>query len=287
MRRLVALSSITAILATTAAFAGSPVPLTLDYNFNGMVHAGEAGLPDAPAGFRAISDRALDLTMPPTEGGQTFGDLSSPNTGFPYDIEDGAGALDIIHLGDRNTVDGGNWAFDAVADGDDIGIQPTWLPSSDQTSAGTTVQPPVMLDSASEIGLLYQISNGGGDFDVTLGFDDATTVTVTLNGPDWFGPFGGTPDPPGPGVAMQANVATDFFGTASVDQANPDANLIVTEAVIGAAELLGDLGFDADGKVLESITFDNRANTNGGYAILAATAVGLVVPVELERFEIE
>src|SRR4030095_4153358 len=36
-------------------------PLPLAYNFNGMVHVGEAGQPDAPSGFRAISDRALNV----------------------------------------------------------------------------------------------------------------------------------------------------------------------------------------------------------------------------------
>ena len=33
--------------------------LPLAYNFNGMVHVGEAGMPDAPNGYRGISDRGL------------------------------------------------------------------------------------------------------------------------------------------------------------------------------------------------------------------------------------
>ncbi len=32
-------------------------PLDLTYNFNGMVHAGEAGVPDAPNGYRSIGNR--------------------------------------------------------------------------------------------------------------------------------------------------------------------------------------------------------------------------------------
>ena len=53
------LTILTALTAPIAAQATIPVPL--NYNFNGIVHAGEMGLPDDPNGFRSISDRALDF----------------------------------------------------------------------------------------------------------------------------------------------------------------------------------------------------------------------------------
>ncbi|MFK7742515.1 MAG: hypothetical protein AB8H80_19535 [Planctomycetota bacterium] len=60
-----------------------------------------------------------------------------------YKLVDRNDTLDIVHLGDRNLVDNGNWAFDATADGDDIGVQPNWLPNSDQTGpqASTLAEP--------------------------------------------------------------------------------------------------------------------------------------------------
>ncbi len=243
-------------------------------NFNGMVHPGEAGDPDAANGFRSISDRGLSIDgLAGSLGGTVTG-----GSGLNYSIETAAGVLDIVHLGDRNTVDSGLRAFDLVADADNIGIQPSWLQNSDQTTVVNNLVPTVTLDAGSQLGLLYQISNGGGNFDVTLGFTDASSVTVTVNGPDWFGPFNGTPSPPGPGVAIQQNLAGSFTGSGNTDQADPDATLLVTEAVITAAELLTDLGFDVNGRELSSITFGNRSNTNSGYAVIAGAVQGAAAP---------
>lgn len=258
---------LTLSLTLTTSGMAEEIQVPLDYNFNGMTHPGESGMPDAADGFRSISDRSLDVN-----GGATaFGDLTSPNSGLTYDVVDVAGALDVLHLGNRNTVINGAWAFDPVPDGDDIGIQPTWLPDPDQTAVSTGV-PGLPLDAGSQIGILYQISDGGGDFDVTLRFSDTTSVTVTLNGPDWFGPFGGTPDPPGAGVLLQQNIG-EFDGTQNVDSADAGPTLLVTEAVIDAAELLLDLGFDVDGKTLTSLDLGNRSNNIGGYAVLALTVI--------------
>ncbi|MEM6795638.1 MAG: hypothetical protein AAF725_16800 [Acidobacteriota bacterium] len=254
--------------------------LPLDFNFNGMVHPGEEGQPDAADGFRAISDRALSVDGQP----MSLGDVTSPNSNLSYDINETGGVLDILHLGNRNTVDGGTWTFDATADMDNIGVQPDWLPDPDQTFVFQTVDP-ILFDANSTVGLLYQISNGGGDFDVTLGFDDDTTVTVTVNGPDWFGPFAGTPDAPGPGVVLQQNLGTDFTGAENVDAGSAGATLIVTEAVIGAAELQADLGFNASGKTLTSLAFDNPSNAAAGHAIMAVTVEG-TVPTGIDITEV-
>ena len=51
-----------ALLALAAALPAQLVPVPLNYNFNGIVHAGEAGLPDSPTGYRSISDRGLDFS---------------------------------------------------------------------------------------------------------------------------------------------------------------------------------------------------------------------------------
>lgn len=256
------------------AAVGQPVefPLSLDANFNGMVHPGEEGQPDAPDGFRSISDRALIVD----DAAGSFDDFTSFLSGLTYDVVNASGDLDILHVGNRNTVDNGNWAFDPTPDGDMIGVQPAWLSDPDQTTVVQIVDPGIALEAASEIGLVYQISNGGGDFDVILGFADATSVTVTLNGPDWFGPFGGTPNPPGPGVGIQDNLGVDFSGAGSVDDGTPDATLVVSEAVISAADLLADLGFDVNGRLLTDITLGNASNTIAGHAVLAVTVTGIV-----------
>ena len=53
---------LTILIALTAPIAvQATIPVPLNYNFNGIVHAGEMGLPDDPHGFRAISDRAFDF----------------------------------------------------------------------------------------------------------------------------------------------------------------------------------------------------------------------------------
>ncbi len=260
------------LVAWTASGQGAEFPLALDANFNGMVHTGEAGQPDAPNGFRSISDRALIVDG----AAGSVDDFTSFLSGLTYDVVNASGDLDILHLGNRNTVDNGNWAFDPAPDGDMIGVQPDWLPDPDQTVVVQLVDPGITLDATSEIGLVYQISNGGGDFDVIFGFADGMSVTVTLNGPDWFGPFGGVPTAPGPGVSIQDNLGVDFTGAGGVDDGSPDATLVVSEAVISAAELLADLGFDVNGKTLTDITLGNASNTAAGHAVLAVTVTGSV-----------
>jgi hypothetical protein len=229
-----------AVLAANVAAAPSPrrvnqVPLL--YNFNGIVHAGEDGLPDDPNGFRSISDRALDFTA---------GVPADPLL-QPFALVDRPGAPDIVHLGNRNTVDGGNWAFDPAPDGDDVGIRPNWLPDPDQTGPQTTVlAAPILLDAASTASFLFQVSNGGGAFDVTFGFAGGGSVTATLGAGDWFG---------GP-----------FPGRNRVDRGVIGGPLSIAQRTV-------DLGAAA-GLVLASITFGNASNPLAGVAILAANVSG-------------
>ncbi len=227
-----------------AKFDYPPVPrltnqIALNYNFNGIVHATESGAPDAPAGYRSISDRGLDFTA------------GVPNDSVlnRYKLVDTAGALDIVHLGNRNAVSGGGWAFDPTPNGDNIGVQPTWLTNVDQsTPQTTTLANPILLDAASSAALIYQISNGGGSFDLTLTFRSGKTVVTSLSGADWFG--------------------GNLLGTDSVDSGLPGANLSVTERTV-------DISAHA-GEVLTDITFSNASNTSAGYAILGMNVTGCI-----------
>ncbi len=207
-------------------------PVPLNYNYNGIVHDTEGSAPDDLNGYRSISDRGLNFSNgipaePLLEG---------------YSIVDTAGELDIVYLGDRNTVAGGNFAWQPTANGDDVGVQPTWLPNSDQTGPQTTMlAAPIEVAASSEARFLYQISDGGGSFDVTFGFQSGATGTGTLSGGDWFG---GT-----------------FLGTDRVDFGSPGANLSITEGTLDLSA--------AAGQILTSITFSNRSNAGAGYAIIA------------------
>ena len=235
-----------AVCAAVFAANADVIQVALNYNFNGIVHVGEAGMPDAPDGFRSISDRALDF-----QGG-----IPAHAVLDNYQLVGEPGVLDIVHLGNRNTVDGGNWAFGTVPDGDNIGIQPNWLPDPDQTGTQTTVlAKPITMAANSQAGVIFQISNGGGSFDVRFTFSSGDDVLARLTGPDWFGPFNGQP-----------NIG-QFFGTGSVDMAARDANVLLTEGIV-------DLSAEA-GRELVSIGFENRSNAVGGYAIVAVNVDGV------------
>ena len=239
-RPLVVLAA--SIAVASSAFAQS-LPVPLNYNFNGIVNAGEAALPDSPNGYRSISDRGLDFTL---------GVPADPLLA-PYQFITTPDTPDVVHLGNRNTVDGSSKVFDVAVDGDNIGIQPNWLPNADQTGPQTTVLGnPLPIGPTTTVSFLYQISNGGGAFDVTFTFLGGGTHTATLSGSDWFG---------GP-----------LPGTGNVDQADPDNNLSVTEGTV----VMGAF----NGQIVTEITFGNRSNTNAGYAILACN---FNYPVQPER----
>jgi len=210
------------------------IPLAM--NWNGVVHAGEAGNPDDPNGYRSISDRGLDF-----QAGVPSNILIDD-----FELVDQPGVLDLVMLGNRNTVDNGNWAFDPTPDGDNRGVQPAWLPNVDLTGPqSTTITPPILLDSASKAEILFQTSNGGGDFDVTFTFQSGS-ITSTLRGSDWVG---------GP-----------FFGTGDADLAAPSLPLNIERGAIDLAPL--------QGLVLTEITFSNFSNPDGSCAILAANVSG-------------
>ena len=105
-------------------------------------------------------------------------------------------ALDIVHLGNRNTVSGGIWAFEPTVNANFIGTQPLWLINVDQSGPQTTLLGnPIRLDGSSSASLIFQISDGGGSFEVEFKFASGGSFTATLSAGDWFGgPFPGTDD---------------------------------------------------------------------------------------------
>ncbi|MEC7584090.1 MAG: hypothetical protein VYE77_07215, partial [Planctomycetota bacterium] len=212
--------------------------IALNYNFNGIVHAGENGQPDDLNGYRSISDRGLDFTN----------GVPADPTLDKYNLISQAGVPDIVHLGNRNTVSGGNWAFQATPNADCTGVQPSWLADPDQTGLQTTVlADPILMDSESEASGIFHISDGGGTFDVILTFQSGFSVTATIGGGDWFG---------GP-----------YPGTDSTDCGNgPAAGLHINEQTFDLSP--------AAGQILTSISFGNRSNGGAGYAIFAMNVAG-------------
>lgn len=250
------------ISAAVATLAAAPLSLAdvheipLNLNFNGIVHVNEAHAPDAPNGFRSISDRGLNFVEGVPEGLQFSG---MPGSTLTYFLVNESSALDIVHLGNRNAVDNGNHVFDGEADGDNRGVQPAWLVNVDQTGPQTTTLPtPLVLTSAAQVGFLFQTSNGGADIDVTLHFADETAVTVRVTAPDWYQAASPPPPEAGSGLAWQATMGT-FPGTANRDIGEPGPDLNVVEAVVSGDSLVGDLGFDVNGRTLTAVTFSNAS----------------------------
>ncbi|MFN3241718.1 MAG: hypothetical protein ACE37K_09425 [Planctomycetota bacterium] len=243
------------ILFVSFALAGAlaaqnTVQVPLHYNFNGIAHSGEAGSPDAPNGFRSISDRALDFTngVPASAVLQRFA------------LVETAGVLDMVHLGNRDTVDNGNWAFDSFANGNDVGVQPSWLGNPDQAGPQTTaIATPIPLGATSTASVLFHVSNGGGSCDVTFGYQSGASSTHVVTAPDWFG--GSIP------------------GRDSVDRANSGSNLNLVEFVI-------DLSGQA-GEAMTSVTFANRSNQNAGYGFYGVNVEAAVLPERVNAIALD
>jgi hypothetical protein len=275
------MSCTTALVAAVAsasglALAADQTPIPLNYNFNGMVHTGEAGWPDNPDGFRSIADRGL--LVDGNAGSLNAGPITG-STGLSYSIVGSPFVVDIVHLGNRLISN----AYDAIEDGDNIGIQPNWDTSPDHTVPQVSDVSSLNLEmfGNTQLGVLYQISNSGGEFDMTLTFTDTSSVTVRLRGPDWFG----TPAVPAPfaGVLSQTRLggASALWSSTNSNDLGSTApageRLSVIEAVISVQDLIADGFGDITGKTLASITFGNAtypANVGRGYAIFAATIRG-------------
>ncbi len=258
--------------------------LPLAYNWNGMSsdasEQGESNRTD-PAGYRSISDRGLLLNQP---GSINSGPVLGTDS-MPYTIPSAGHTLDIVHLGDRRTCDNANHNWNPPGTAVNCGAQPTWLTNNDQATI-PQVSPmgalSATLSAQSRIGVIYQISNGGGRFDTRLTFTDNTSVTVTMRGPDWFAPFNPTTPPPTPGsgLIVQGKLG-DYLATESEDVATSTTNnLIVSEAVFSVQQLRLDGYGDFTGKRIASIAFLNpvgNATPNGTSGATPATICGFAI----------
>jgi hypothetical protein len=262
--------------------AVSYVPVPLNYNFNGMVHGPvEQGTTnrDNPNGYRSISDRGLMVDG--SAGSINGAPLIDPDF-MPFTLVTQAARLDIVHLGDRNLVDNGTAAWGSNAN---TGLQPTWLPNSDQTGPQVTDVSALhaVFTPRTSLGVLYQVSNGGGRFDALLTFTDNSSVSVSFIAPDWFGAASPPAATHASGLAAQRQLGL-YTATGMMDIAAADNPLNVAEGVVNVGSLQSAGLGNFSGKTLASITFQNpfAFNTNypnpangAGFAIIAATLSGL------------
>ena len=246
-------------LALAASAGWAQVGLT--YNWNGIVHTGEGttGFADDPGGYRSMADRGLAVGNADSLGGTVY--TFETDAGV-YNVEAAAGELDMVMIGQR--MPNGNPPWDDAVDGDAIGIAPDWDPTglSGAVIQATTSVPSIVLDADFSLGIVYNGAEGGGSFEMVLGFADGDSVEVTITSPDWFANFDPVPPAPGDGVASQITLpgplsgGDGYFGTNTVDLAVPGEPLSVFEAVVTADSLLVGQLFDVDGRTLTSITFD-------------------------------
>jgi hypothetical protein len=243
------------------------VQVPLAYNWNGIVHPGESGQPDAPNGYRSISDRGLHADGNP--GAINAGALLGTDF-IPYAVVNSANALDLVHLG--LTGPGSPRQWDAAANGDGRGTQPSWLTSTNQSGLQRTNLAPlnIAMGASTRVGVLYHVSNGGGSFDVTLEFSDSSTAVVNVQAPDWY--LEQTPPAPTGALEVQRQLGV-FSATAGQDLATTGAPVLnVVEAVFSTASLLSAGQGDVSGKRLTGLTISNGVNSSAsGFAVFAAT----------------
>jgi hypothetical protein len=237
------------LLCAPAALAQTTThQIALNYNYNGLVHAGESGDADNLDGYRSISDRGLDFT------GGVNGGLAA------WDVVDQAGVPDILYLGDRCVGTAGGFCYDATANGDCRGVFPNWMPAGTENVTGvTTMLPaPITMVGETQWQVIFNISDGGGNFDFII-HTNGGDASLTIGAGDWFGgPFPGT----------------DNFDCANTGAAGLHVNLvnITDNGNFAGLDILG-------------ITMNNPANPNAGYAILGLNIVQIVpqsqTPLEL------
>jgi hypothetical protein len=298
--------------------------IPLNYNFHGMAHSAALnggtdeyttvannGNGDLPNGYRSIADRGF--LFDPTNN-HSIGFYTGQNigrTGLSYAFFDTLGygnttqmgaagyGLDIVHLGSRcaGFTPAVIFPYETVANtATTVGIAPAWS-VCDHTNAvpQTTSFAPIALDGGAEIGVLFNISSGGGQFDVVLGFSDHANITVRVAAPDWFGIPADAAILANMPVSSQGKVSHTVSGTAYASFqgcSNNDApvnnafltsgagpNLNAIEAVISVPMIKNGVGtFTADptivGAHLNSLTFQNAlypAAGGRGNEIMAAT----------------
>jgi hypothetical protein len=297
-----------AALSISAGVANAQIvdnQIPLNYNYHGMAHQGEA-ITGATANnadfvlYRSISDRGL--YWDPADSHAIGTNPLIGFTGIPYSLYSTLGyanetvmsqgdannnGLDMVHLGHRGV-------YYRLYDTDtttQAGPFPAWQPdantNSDHTGDQVTVLgTPILVDSQTEIGVLYMASDGGGQFDCVLTFNNGSTdtnITARLAAPDWFGAQSDPAIVAGQPVSFQRRMThtvsgttyNTFRGVANVDSAalqtfstaNAGPNLNVIEGIISVPAIIAG-GNNVAGQNLTRITF-----RNGAYASRSLTSL--------------
>lgn len=275
-----------AVLAGAA--AGDELPL--QYNWNAMAHPSEFFMPihDRPMGFRVIGDRALIFGETDSLGGASGRVTTAMGT---YQLVTSPDTTDCLFFGSRTPADASGW--DDEEDTDNLGVAPAWDPTSGSgvlEVAETVFASPVTLTDGSAFSFLYHATQGGGEFDLTLGFTDGTSVTVTVHAPDWFADGNPSPNAPLAGVESQAIIpgplssGDGFVGSYGNDVPFLASPLNACEAVISADAILSGTGFDVRGRSLESVVFDGTTLVAEHDRVAVAVYAMLLdgVPVEMD-----
>jgi hypothetical protein len=292
-------AGLSAVLATAGLLASAGLAhgqfvynqIPLNYNFNGMCHAGEQGQPDAPLGYRSISDRGVyvDSADP-----HAFGTAPLVGfTGLTYSIVTQPNVVDIVNLGNRNQ----NNPFDTTGipgTNANVGVLPDWatLATIDHRGIQTTnLSSALPITALTQVGVLVTASNSGGSFTVRVGYTDATTQDFAVNIGDWC-TINADPTNTGTGVVSTKRLQHTYLGTtynsftgvsnsdnATVNAFNtnlttnsPCTNMQVIEVVLRPGAVASSIG-----KSMNSISFLNATGATGtsnatkGWAIYAAT----------------
>jgi hypothetical protein len=177
-----------------------------------------------------------------------------------------AGYNGLYVLATVNTPNTQSFTYANTTTGTPTGTQ-IYLATCDHTGEQTTtLASPVTLDANTEIGVLYTISDSGGEFEAVLNFTDSTSVSVWVAGLDWTG----TTIPPSISDKVSATglVKHTVGGTTSSNfralSGNDTGNLLafgstsiqVAESVISVPKFTA-AGVNIVGKTLGSITFRN------------------------------
>jgi hypothetical protein len=245
-------------------------------------------------GYRSIADRGL-LFDP---NGTTPSALNYGGTigyqGMAYSVYNVALQNDIVHVGNRNLTGGGTgrpwatagtlWPAQGGTSTNENGLIPLWLSvddqRSDQISSVTGLN--AVWGPNTKLGFLYHMNNVDivsgttpqtATFDVTLTFNDNTSVVVTVQSTDWFGgasanPYNEVLPTPATGSGLEVQRILGIYRATDTTDWGKDATggpLKVDEAVISTPQLISR-GYDPTAHgILKSIGFGNIRSGNAAH----------------------
>jgi hypothetical protein len=269
-------SALTLAIGATPALHGAEFTLSMNHNWNGLIHDGEDRGPGdglgggadfstaAGGGFRTINDRAIIMQNATVDGVAQAGGMpvsvTSATSGLTYQFVAQPDVLDATYLGTSMR------AFSANFGTGNQGVRPAWLPTevgSSITSVTHTLAVPLLLDSDSRFGLAGHAAGGNHTASLRLTFSDNSTAEfLDFAVADW-------------GVSGASAL---FNGTGHQNG--------VDNPTVGQNRGMGEIVFDLSayaGKVLISFeTFDpKRSSGNVRMAFYAATVTAVPEPASM------